>query len=164
MTKLFSSNRVLLAVGWLLAWIATRVTMAYDLVGNRTLMADSTGSTTSTFDPLNRTESVVNPAGARITYSYTPVGLRAAMQDPNGGRYTYAYDAARRLNHLVNPLAERTTYGWDSAGQLRTQILANTTSASLTYDAAGQIKFLANWRDIRVRLYLLTGLDRGLRA
>ena len=56
----------------------TRVTFAYDMVGNRTLMADVTGTTTSTFDPLNRAGTVVNPSGGCITYSYTPIGQRGA--------------------------------------------------------------------------------------
>jgi YD repeat-containing protein len=42
-------------------------------------MEDTTGVTTSTFDPLDRRQSVVTPAGKAVTYAYDEVGLRASM-------------------------------------------------------------------------------------
>jgi YD repeat-containing protein len=62
----------------------TRHTFAYDEVGNRTLMADSTGRYSSTWDALDRRGSVNWPNKGRITYTWDAVGNRIGMVDPDG--------------------------------------------------------------------------------
>jgi len=57
----------------------SRNTFVYDEASNRVRMEDTTGVTTSTFDPLDRRQSVVTPAGKAVTYAYDEVGLRASM-------------------------------------------------------------------------------------
>jgi YD repeat-containing protein len=66
-------------------------------------MEDTTGVTSSTFDPLDRRQSVVTPAGKAVTYAYDEVGLRASMMAPNGGVFTHAYTSENQLSSLVNP-------------------------------------------------------------
>ncbi len=48
---------------------ATRATFSYDAVGNRTTMQDANGVFTYTYDNLNQTNTVFNPAGKNITYA-----------------------------------------------------------------------------------------------
>jgi uncharacterized protein RhaS with RHS repeats len=80
---------------------ASRNTFVYDEVSNRVRMEDTTGVTSSTFDPLDRRQSVVTPAGKAVTHAYDEVGLRASMMGPSGGVFTYSYTSANQLASLV---------------------------------------------------------------
>src|SRR3972149_4745164 len=81
----------------------TWFSFTYDEVGNRKTMVDPTGTTTWTFDALDRMETATNPANMTITSRHDAVGLRSGITDPDGGRFTYSFDAARRIEYLVNP-------------------------------------------------------------
>jgi len=103
-------------------------------------MADPSGTTTTTYDSLNRPETVTNAAGRLVTYAYDPVRRRTGMTDPDGGRFTYSYDAATgRMDYLVNPQAERTTFSYDPADRLLTKQLANGTRTTHIYDLDGRL-------------------------
>jgi YD repeat-containing protein len=79
-----------------------RNTYTYDAAANRTVMADLTGSTTTTFDRLYRPLAVANPAGKTVSYSYDPANRRQTMTSPEGGLFTYTLDPAGNLVQLVN--------------------------------------------------------------
>jgi YD repeat-containing protein len=51
-----------------------RHTFSYDAVGNRTLMADLTGRTTTVYDPWNNPTSVTDPDSKTVGYGYDAVG------------------------------------------------------------------------------------------
>jgi YD repeat-containing protein len=70
--------------------VESRVTMAYDAVSNRTLLADSTGRYTSTYDERNLPRRVTSPGGKTITYTHDALARRAGMVEPDGGRFTIA--------------------------------------------------------------------------
>jgi len=120
------------------------VTLAYDPVGNRSGMQDGVGSWTYTYDPLNRSQSVTNPANKTVSYSYDPRGFRQTMTEPGGGLFTYSYDSAGRLSSLNNPDGHRATYTYDAADRRVRKQLANGTSASMSYDAASRLTVVAN--------------------
>lgn len=122
----------------------SRATFSYDSVGNRTLMNDSTGRYTTTYDELDRINTIVNPDSKKITYAYDAVGQRKSMVDADGGRFTYSYDADYRIIELINPQGDRTTYTYDVAGRRTVKNLANGTRASFTYDAADNLQTVAN--------------------
>ena len=58
---------------------AIRATFSYDCVGNRTLMADSTGRYTFAYNTVSKTTSAASPNGQRTTYTYDAIGLRRSM-------------------------------------------------------------------------------------
>ena len=60
----------------------TRVTMAYDRVGNRTSMQDSSGRYTYSYDAVNRLTTAIDRNAKRITYTYDAIGQRRYMLDP----------------------------------------------------------------------------------
>ena len=70
---------------------------SYDSRGNRTLMADSTGRYTSTYDALNRVATVENPQTKTLNFTYDSVLNRRTMQTADSGRFTYSYDTASQL-------------------------------------------------------------------
>ncbi|QDU39654.1 tRNA3(Ser)-specific nuclease WapA precursor [Maioricimonas rarisocia] len=121
----------------------TRVTFSYDATGDRTMMANSTGRYTTTYDELSRRRSVSTPAGHVLTYSYDSLSRRAELDSP-AGRFTYAYDANNRITLVRNPQEDRTTFSYDDASRRVVKALANGTRASFTYDAANQVTRLAN--------------------
>jgi YD repeat-containing protein len=121
----------------------TRITYTYDAL-NRTGMIDSTGEYTSTFDGLNRLESVTQPSGKIVTYSYDARGQRSTLTDPDGGVTSYDYDAVGRLNYLENADSERTTYTYDALGRPTEVVLANGTKTTYGYDAVGRVELLTN--------------------
>jgi RHS repeat-associated protein len=120
------------------------VTMQYDPVGNRTVVQDVTGTSTSTFDALNRVKAVLQPSGKTITYAYEATGHRRTLMEPGGGLFTYSHDSGGRIAHLVNPQGDRTTFSYDPANRRTLTQLANGTRASVTYDEASRLTQLYN--------------------
>jgi YD repeat-containing protein len=127
------------------------VTFVYDSNGNRSLLSDWTGRTTSTYDKLNRVDTTTEPGvpalgipSAGLGYAYDKVGQRKRLINPDGAIYTSVYDPAGRLKTLQNPKHETTTFGYDAAGQMTTKLLANVTKASMVYDDAGNLDRVLN--------------------
>jgi YD repeat-containing protein len=60
------------------------VTFSYDLTGQRISMTDGLGTTTWTYDNLNRPTSVNDALGKTISYDYDAVGNRTQLTYPDG--------------------------------------------------------------------------------
>ncbi|MEZ4309307.1 MAG: fibrinogen-like YCDxxxxGGGW domain-containing protein [Polyangiaceae bacterium] len=90
---------------------------AYDAAGNRTLKADSSGSTTYVYGADNRLLS----AGAE-TFAYDAAGSLTSRSGPSG-TVQYGYDADRRLASITGPFGV-VQYGYDDQGT-RTSISTN---------------------------------------
>lgn len=88
-------------------------TYTYDAKGNRLTQADTSGTTTLTYDALNRLTQAAYPGGYG-TYSWTmdAVGNRLTQTAP-GGTTNYTYDANNRLTQ-----AGSATYSYDANGNL----------------------------------------------
>jgi RHS repeat-associated protein len=121
----------------------TRLTNTYDANSQRTVLSDWTGAYSSSFDPVGRLGSVVNPAGIAITYGYDAASQRAWMNQPTG-LFTYSHDPAGRMANLVNPEGQTTSWQYDAASRVTATVMANGTLASNTYDSADQLLLLAN--------------------
>ncbi|OIO98825.1 MAG: hypothetical protein AUK03_00580 [Anaerolineae bacterium CG2_30_64_16] len=110
-------------------------------------MAEANGTTSYTYDDLDRLTGVTYPHGEQVTYAYDTVGNRVAMTSTVGGTTLYSYDAANRLltaggapvtwdaNGNMTGLGG-TTYGYDAANRL-TQVVTGTTSVQYTYNGDG---------------------------
>ena len=114
----------------------------YDLNGNRTLMIDPTGSTSYTYDTLNRLTSITNPNGETTAFAYDALGRRTSMTHDNGMVTNYSYDAASQLLSLVHQLGATTvnsfTYTYDKVGNRKTKADNNGT-ANYTYDTLNRL-------------------------
>ena len=117
----------------------SRNTFLYDSVGNRVTMQDTTGTYTSTYDALDKRQSMVTPAGEATTYGYDSVGMRDFVVAPTGGRFTYAYTAEGQESLFVNAEGQRTSFSYDAAGRRTLTELATGSRSSVTYDAASQV-------------------------
>jgi YD repeat-containing protein len=138
----------------------TRATFVYDSVGNRITMQDTTGAYTTTFDALDRKQTVTNPADKTITYAYDEIGLRAQVTISDAGVTTYSYSANGQVDHLVNPESKRTSYSYDAAGRRLLKKLANGSRASFTSTSFGLHGFGGSWPLRRYWLSLATSWCR----
>ncbi len=122
----------------------TRVSQVFDDVGNRRVLADSTGRYTTTFDALNREHAVENPALKTVTVTCDGASRRHTLTNPDGGVVTYSWSKRDQCTALQNADGDRTSWTFDAAGRQTVQLLANGVRVSLAYDAADRLVRLAN--------------------
>lgn len=120
----------------------TSASYAYDGVGNRTTMTDWTGTTSSTYDALDRLVEV-KKSGHSIKYAYDAVGNLTALTYPNGKAVTYTYDEVNRLKTVKDWDGRVTSYSnYDAAGRLKIYTYPNGVFAIHHHDAAGRLNYL----------------------
>jgi RHS repeat-associated protein len=113
------------------------VTHTYDPNGNQTQLVDPTGTTTFTYDELNRGLTKTVPARPTMTYTYDGVGNLKTLNDA-GGTVSYRYDAANRVDQLTEPGNKITTFGYDNADRRTSALLPNGVTTTLGYDDDGR--------------------------
>jgi len=116
----------------------------YDAAGNRLEMIDGVGTTSWTYDPLNRVTSVNDPYGQQVSYGYDAAGNRTLLRYPDGREVRYGYDPANRLTDVTDWALSQTTYTYDLADRLTAINLPNGVVSSLSYDAASRMTSLAH--------------------
>ena len=114
------------------------VIFAYDAAGRRTHMTDGAGTTTWTFDQLNRPTAIQDPFGATVGYGYDAVGNRTSLTYPGGGTAAYVYDPGDRLTAVTGP-SSGATYTYDTANRLTKVSRANGVDTLYTYDNANHL-------------------------
>jgi len=110
---------------------------------------DPDGTSTFTYDALNRIATVNQPFGLGLTYTYDAADNRTLVQDSKGGTLTSTYDAANRLTARQfsgNSATLRYNYNYSDRNEItkitRFSDTAGSTTigwTSLTYDAKGRI-------------------------
>ncbi|MGB7605591.1 MAG: RHS repeat-associated core domain-containing protein [Lutisporaceae bacterium] len=99
----------------------------YDAAHNQTSKVDIKGTTSYTYDSLNRLEKVVEPDGKTTTYTFDKAGNRltetmAIANDTVTAMTNYAYDEQNKLTSTVtvkgNGLSEKVTYNYDDNGNM----------------------------------------------
>ncbi len=113
------------------------VSRTYDENGNLTQLGDPTGTTTFTYDELNRNLTKALPSRPTITYGYDQVGNLTSLDDA-GGTVAYHFDAANRLDQLTEPGGALTTFTSDNADRRTTATFPNGVKVTLGYDDAGR--------------------------
>jgi len=119
-----------------------------DAVGHRTQAVDTNGTTSYTYDNLDRLTGVIYPDGEQVTYAYDAAGNRTAMTSTVSGAIAYTYDTANRLLSAGSTTATwdvngnmltkgSTTYTYDAANRL-TQVVSGTTTVQYTYTGDGK--------------------------
>ncbi len=117
------------------------LTYAYDSAGNRKLMIDYEGdSTTYNYDNNNRLTSLKNPSNLTTSFQYDLGGRTTKQINGNGTYTTYHYDQAGRMDSLVNWKNSTTKisffyYNFDQYGN-RTSMTDKHGLSTYTYDSA----------------------------
>ena len=115
------------------------VTLTYTADGQRRSMVDGTGTTTYSYDSLNRLTSMTNGAGQVVGYGYDLKGQLTSLAYPNGHTVARVYDAAGRLTSVSDWLTHTTTFAYDADGNLTSQAYPNTTTTAMGYNVADQL-------------------------
>lgn len=129
-----------------------------DAVGNPTQVVSQDGTTSLTYDALDRLKKVCyatscpNSTDPFVEYTYDSVGNRTAESGPKalggaGGAATYSYNAADELTGKVVG-TDTTSYTYDTDGQ-QTQ----AGDRSFTYDLAGNLASTTKGNDSTVYSY-----------
>jgi len=105
-------------------------TYNYDANGNRVSQADGTGTTTFTYDALNRLTAAAYPGTyGSWSWAYDSVGNRTSQTAPSGTT-PYSYDANNRLT-----TAGAVNYSYDANGNL----ISTTAGQSFSWDVFNRL-------------------------
>jgi RHS repeat-associated protein len=109
-------------------------------------MADGSGTTTYSYDTLDRLTTKAAPAGT-LSYSYDGAGNLASMASNhvNGILVSYAYDELNRLTTVTDSRLQgnqTTSYTYDPANNVATVTTPNGTQTTLNYDSLNRITSL----------------------
>jgi len=115
---------------------AVTYSYVYDSAHNMTSKMDIKGTTTYTYDGLNRLETVTEPTGKVTMYTYDKAGNRLTQAVTNGPTTqvtTYTYSEQNRLMNtatMYNGETDKTIYVYDNNGNMLSS--AKTTVKSST--------------------------------
>ncbi len=114
-------------------------------------MTDASGTTTYSYDSLDRLVSEATPEGT-LTYSYDAAGNVASMKssNANGISVAYGYDQLNRLSTVVDnnlPQGQNaTTYAYDPVSNLTTVTYPNGLQSTFAYDSQNRVTGANNGR------------------
>lgn len=118
------------------------VTYVYDRNNNCIEMFDDLGTTTWTYDALNRVMTVVDPFERTVHYTYDPVGNRIQIVYPDGNPVAYTHYRNNWLKTMVDPALHITFYQRDRAGNITRILYPNAVVTDINYDAADRVRTL----------------------
>ena len=121
------------------------ITYTYDGNGNLLTQENKLGTTSYTYDAMNRQLTKTLPSGGTaLSETYDPVGNVATYTD-GGGTVHYGYNAANQLTSLAEPggsctgtISLCTTFGNDNNGNRTTTTYPGGTVMTSTLDASGR--------------------------
>lgn len=115
------------------------VTYTYDSVGNRTQMADGSGTQTYNYDSVNRLTQVSRGTDA-LAYTFDLAGNITRRSYPDSTVIDYTYDNDSRMTSVATG-GQTTSYAYDAAGHLAqtTMPSGNGYTEDRTYDRAGRL-------------------------
>jgi YD repeat-containing protein len=123
---------------------AVTTTFGYDADGNQTTIhAPLSRNTTLTYDGLNRTTIVTDPANGQTSFGYDAYDQLVNVWDPRNRQTTYTYNTLGDLTKLSSPDAGTTTNTYDSAGNLATATDARGAVSTYSYDALNRLTSIA---------------------
>jgi len=111
----------------------------YNALGQRTSLADGTGTTTVGYDAVGRTTAITAPGTGSVGYGYDANGQRTSLRYPDGLTLGYSYDGAGQLQGVTQGGSALAGYSYDAAGRLRQVSRANGAVTSYGYDGADRV-------------------------
>ncbi|MHB8127233.1 MAG: RHS repeat domain-containing protein, partial [Desulfitobacteriaceae bacterium] len=126
-----------------------QISYTYDDNGNQLTITDSIGTTTRTYDELNRVKSKITPVVGASAYLYDLItGLEAGFTaeqttDPQGNSVIKVYDKAGRLKE-VRADGGTTTYEYYDNGSRQSVVYPDSSREDYTYNNDGLLSNLVN--------------------
>ncbi len=113
----------------------------YDKDGNRTKMIDGTGTTTYTYDQLDRLTESENGHKETVKYEYDLANDQTKITYPGGKEVSHAFDKDRRLEKVTDWLKHETKFTYDPDSDLSKSVFPSETKDEdkYTYNDADQM-------------------------
>ncbi|MBL8816279.1 MAG: hypothetical protein JNL58_09630 [Planctomyces sp.] len=106
------------------------------------------GTTSFTYDSLDRVLSVTYPNGTSLNFTYDAAGRRTSATDHNGALISYHYDSFGRLAEVLSDSGSGATsvilYQYDSLGRLQTETRGNGASTQYEYDEISRVQRISH--------------------
>jgi RHS repeat-associated protein len=99
---------------------------AYDHDGQRTGMADGTGTSAWVWDSLHRLTSYTNGNSTQVQYQYNLRNLPTTITYPGSHNVTEGYDNAGRWTSTTDWNSKQVAYGYDPNSNLTTETMPTT--------------------------------------
>jgi len=117
----------------------------YDIRDNLYQIVDPSGTTSNSFDALNRLTGHSDPNGYQVTYQYDAVGNLTQLTYPGNKRLSYNYDSLNRLVSVsIDWLSRTMTYQYDAANRLTDISHFNGMHTGITLDQANRLTGLVH--------------------
>jgi YD repeat-containing protein len=112
----------------------------YDADGNLTSMADSSGTTSYTYNALNQQVTEQTPSMGTNTYTYDGVDDLLTAHDGKLNRTTtYTYNPLDLVASVKDSQGNTTTFGYDKDGNKTVENLPSGVIVSMTYDSSDNL-------------------------
>jgi RHS repeat-associated protein len=113
----------------------------YNKDGDRTKMADGTGTTTYTYDQLDRLTETENGHKEVVKYEYNLANEQTKITYPNGKAVTRAFDNDGRLEKVTDWNGKETKFSYDPDSDLKATVFPSATKDEdkYTYNDAGEM-------------------------
>ncbi|WP_270164504.1 S8 family serine peptidase [Paenibacillus sp. SYP-B4298] len=129
-----------------------RIAYTYDANGNQLTITDSTGTTSRSYDELNRTVTKTVPQLGTSVFHYDIVGdmpggyTMEISQDVKGNQTNKMYDQAKRLMAVWSNDDEPTIYSYYADGSRQRVEYPGGVKEEYSYTANNQLSELKNWK------------------
>jgi RHS repeat-associated protein len=123
----------------------------YDKDGDRTKMTDGTGTTTYTYDQLDRMTESENGHKEVVKYEYDLAGERTKITYPNAKSVTRAYDKDGRLEKVTDWNAKATKFSYSPDSEL--------TLTTFPTEPKNEDKYVYNDADKMTEVKMLKGSE-----
>jgi RHS repeat-associated protein len=113
----------------------------YNKDGDRTKMIDGTGTTTDTYDQLDRLTEAENGHKEVVKYEYNLANDKTKNTYPNGKAVTRAFDKDGRLEKVTDWNGKETRFSYDPDADLKATVFPSETKDedTYTYNDAGEM-------------------------
>lgn len=140
-TKVYDAANRLKEIIYTSAHTESKVQYEYDADGNRTKMVDATGTSTLTYDQLDRLTETKDGHGDTVKHEYDLANEQTKITYPNGKVVTRTFDKDGRLQKVTDWLEHTTTFGYDPNANLTATLWPTGTEGEdkYTYNEADQL-------------------------
>jgi len=119
--------------------VTPNVSFGYDNDNQRTSMTDGTGTSSYSYDSLNRLTQSKNGVAQIVKYGYDLARNLTSLTYPSNSVVTRTYDLANRLTQVKDWSSNATSFAYDADSNMITETYPNSTTAGFTYNAADQL-------------------------
>ncbi|MGL5406011.1 MAG: DNRLRE domain-containing protein [Propionibacteriaceae bacterium] len=122
---------------------AEDVSASFDVLGQRILMTDPSGTSHYIYDELGRLSSVTNGNDKTVLYRYDANGQVGQITYPDGSQVSYGYDLVGNLATVTDAVGV-SRYSYDSNNRVVSLARPDGTITNYSYDPMGRVIGLTN--------------------